>query len=170
MGPSGRGMLRSPLPQIWKQDSRGLWAELLCHSHTNVFHNHAHRTQLLHQVLESLFSPLFLIIFLPFLTCHSHFMGGKYPFFSIESNFPFPEGHSLWTSFGWTLQSSLKREPFPTVLEENSLFEVTAGLTKLISSIHNVCLMQCWLMLPLARLLLLNQSQVQCLMWVFGLA
>lgn len=77
-------------------------------------------------------------------------MEEKYSFLYAECNFPSPEVHSLWTGFGWTSQSSLKREPFPTVLWESSPFEVTAGLTKLISSIHNVLLMQCWPSLPLA--------------------
>lgn len=90
---------------------------------------------------------LFPVMFLPFLS--SDFMEG-HSFLCTESNSPPPEVHSLWTGFGWTLQSPLKREPFPTVLRESSPFEVTAGLTKLISSIHNVRLMQCWRTLPLA--------------------
>lgn len=77
-------------------------------------------------------------------------MEGKWSFLCTECKLPLLGVCSLRTVFGWTLQSSLKGEPFPTVLWESCPFEVTAGLTKLISSLHNVPLMQCWLRLPLA--------------------
>lgn len=152
MGISGGGILWSFLPHVWKCDSwkevSELESKLIC---TNTpFQKHSHETPILQSASES-----FLLTSLPhhfpsFSDCHSHFMEGKYSFLCIECIFPPPEVHSLWTVFGWTLQSSLKREPFPTVLWKSSPFEVTAGWTKLISSIHNVSLMQCWLTLPLA--------------------
>lgn len=94
---------------------------------------------------------LLLLCHFPFsLEIHCYFMEGKCSFLCMECKLPLPVVCSLRTVFGWTLQSSLKGEPFPTVLWESRPFEVTAGLTKLISSLHNVPLMQCWLRLPLA--------------------
>ena len=147
----GRNPMASPPTDLetWFMQ-RGAWTEkqLSIHKppHFTVMHI---RTPVLRWASESFFlSPPFLVTFLPLLS--SYFMEGKYSFSYIEFNSPPPQVHSLWTGFGWTLQSSLKREPFPTVLRESSPFEVTAGLTKLISSLHNVRLMQCWLTLPLA--------------------
>ena len=143
----GRNPVISPptdLETWFRQGS--VWAGKQPSLHTNTpFHNYTHKTPVLRWVSES-----FLLTTLP------HHL----PSFSVTATSQKENSLSCTLNviclllksvgFGWTLLSSLKREPFPTVLWESSPFEVTAGLTKLISSIHNVCLMQCWLMLPLA--------------------
>lgn len=148
---TGGGILCSLLLHFWKNDSFKEVSEEEKKGkttfHTQTFHKYAHRIPTPKQASKK---KIFVSIPPPPLLPFHGRPSVQNSLLYTENNFPFPEVHSLWTSFGWTLQSSLKREPFPTVLSESSPFEVTAGLTKLISSIHNMLLMQCWLTLPLA--------------------